>query len=393
MAIKNLNLNIFIGHHKTGSTSIQHWMAKNHNKMLNHNHLYPFCDELSLLYSKAQLNNQPKWNDFINALPTVRSISYSKNFQEPHNALAFKMLEENCDAKMPPWHQNLPDKCTDIFNLIHSQINYYTPEAVHIVSEVLSNFGGSKTNMIDCFYSEFSYCIPSLFVILRRPDEYLSSWYRQELCFGYPMMGSINERYHNIYRESIHFDYKKMLSGWVNKLSSEHVYITRYNDIRDKGGSLSWYLNRSQYQGSQSSENNKTNEWANPSLHPAFINLIRKSNTNLPLNKTLRMISLLKSLSQHSTLPPMNEIELYGQEFRQVLVNEFKPIDNYLGSLSGKTHFFDDLNEMAVPKTISLTEAERSTTEFLRVNLMPKLDHEQSEFLEAWIKSAQKKGP
>ena len=24
-----------------------------------------------------------------------------------------------------------------------------------------------------------------------------------------PLMGSINERYHNIYRESIHFDYKK----------------------------------------------------------------------------------------------------------------------------------------------------------------------------------------
>ena len=392
MKIKKLNLNIFIGHHKTGSTSIQHWMARNSHKMLNHKHLYPFCDELSLLYSEAHANHQLNWDNFTKALPTVQSIGFSKNYLEPHNALAFKILNEIYGANMPPWHQNLPEQCGDIFNLIHSQIKYYAPDAVHIVSEVLSNFGGSDKGMTDYFYREFPDCTPNLFVILRRPDEYLSSWYRQELCFGYPMMGSIQERFKNVYRESIHFDYKKMLFDWVNKLSSEQVCIARYDDIKDKGGSLHWYLNQSRYQDTPLSRKKEVKDWANPSLHPAFINLIRESNTNLPRNKSLRMISLLKSLSQHSVLPPVKEIELYGRDFRQVLINEFEPIDSYLGSLFGQSHFFDDLNEMATPKTISLVEAERSVTGFLRENLMPTLDREQSDCLEAWIKTIHGRG-
>lgn len=367
-------------------------MARNHNRLIENKHLYPFCDILSVLYSNSE-SNDSKHENFVNAFPEIQSIGHSKNYLEPHNALAFKMLQDNSGAKIPPWHPNLPERSQDMFKLIHSQINYHSPKTVHIISEVLSNLGANDCTMIDQIYQEFSYCNPNLFVILRRPDEYLSSWYRQELCFGYPRMGSIRERFRNIYRNSIHFDYQKLLFRWIDKNPSNQISIARYDKIRNQDGSLNWYLNCSEVIDNLLLSNHESGRnWANPSLHPAFINLARKANTQLPLHKALRVISCLKDLSQHSSLPPANDVELFGKEFRMLLIREFKPIDCYLGSLFGKTRFFEDLDEMVHLKKIPLIEAEQNVSGFLHETLLSSLDQEQSAIVELWIKNIEKKG-
>ena len=89
---------IFIGQHKCGTTSIQDFLSSSYQKFQK-GYLYPFPDIQSIInnrFKKALIKN-------------IRLIIILKIFLEkfePHNKLAFKLIDEKYNLGMPPWHTN-----------------------------------------------------------------------------------------------------------------------------------------------------------------------------------------------------------------------------------------------------------------------------------------------
>ena len=73
----------FIGHHKTGSTALQTYLANNYLTLLRQGILYPAVDAEG---SAANLAAAIKGRDDMVNLGRM-------NVREPHNALAFRILK------------------------------------------------------------------------------------------------------------------------------------------------------------------------------------------------------------------------------------------------------------------------------------------------------------
>lgn len=321
---------IYFGHHKVGSTALQAFLSQNHRLLLDHGILYPAVESEGLCHALA---------DALGRAPAPgRNVM---NIREPHNALAFQMLAQANNAKPPAWHGNLPG-VGQMIRTLRLQVQYLQPHTVILCSEVLSNFGPHPRNLIERLKGIFPDAEYELYCVLRRPDDYLVSWHGQRLRFG-ERIPALREVGMAPYRDTIHFDYRKLLEPWVAQFEGAPLHLRSYGDVMKLGGSAQDF----QATISVGFPNGLTHTGtANPSIPRAAMEIIRRGNHDLDGAGAQALTQFFLSRHAGLTPPPNGDIEMFGPELRAEMAAQFAPIHDYLCTLAGRD-FFADIDKVA----------------------------------------------
>ncbi len=360
---------LYIGHHKVGSTALQAFLARNMLALLKQGILYPAVESQGLGHLLAQATG-------LHDSPHLGCM----NLREPHNALAFRMLadKKSPPGQTPPWHGHLP-QTPDMLATIRHQIEIFSPETVIICSEVLSNFGSGHDDLIAQLRDTFPGASFELYCTLRRPDEYLASWYGQRLRFG-QKIAALGQGTALKDTTGIHFDYGRMLKPWVTAFTDSTLHLRSYDQVIAAGGSIEDFTQTIScnipdglsHQGPK-----------NHGLHRAAFEVQRRANQDLSSNEAQKLLHFM--LHDAPALPlASNDVELFGVALRRELFERFQPIDTYLGTLIGEESFFPDLDWMCRPRFTPLADASAKLLQQLEQTPLP------SPEIEAFIQSLNK---
>ena len=332
---------LFIGQHKVGSTALQTFLAKNSVALLRAGILYPSVDFEGCSVMMAKLLRGKDDDDTL-----------SFNAREPHNALAFRMLNDEFGRPIPPWHKVLPTT-PQMLRAIKMQIQYLKPEVVVLTSEVFSNFAAEAPAAIKKLAGLFEGHEVRILVTLRRVDDYLTSWHGQRLKFGYksaPLRNSATREYIN----GIHFDYKLMLGKWFDEFPDADFVLRNYNDVLKSGGSCEDFAAHS---GVDFPAGLHSVASANPSLHPALHEIARIGNKELKADQASGLRGFLVNAQTQLNLPQSKSIEMFGVENRELMANKFAPIHEYLSKKNRGGAFFSDIDEISSVRDINELDA------------------------------------
>lgn len=351
-----MKLLIFLGHHKVGSSALQTYLARNALALLRRDILYPAVEGqgLATLLSMA-LNNPdgglPDW-------PV--GIDQPVNLREAHNALAFAMLAEHRGKTVPPLHEGLPP-AADMLRIIERQIEVFAPEVTILAAEVFSNFAPISPKLIRRLLRGFPGADVTLTATLRRVDDYLAAWHGQRMRFGQkvvPLPAALDH-----YQPNLHFNYRKMLEGWITTCPEAALRLRTYGDVRRSGGSVQDFMDGF---GLPLPEDPALTPRVNESLHRAFFEIVRQANATLPRDVAQALFHALLGLGHHSGLPASGDIEMYGPAARDRMVGAFAPIHDWLGEVSGRAPFFEDVEEIGRLRPVPEYEASRAALAILQ---------------------------
>lgn len=331
---------LFIGHHKVGSTSLQDYLSRNSVALAKAGILYPYVDFEGMAYMAGVAAGR---HQVEGGLPI--------NVREPHNALAFRMLADEKDGKVPPYHKKLPG-FMQMINAIHQQVDVFQPHTVILAAEVFANFAAVNPALIGKLVRHFPGAEFTVMATLRRIDEYLASWHGQRLKFGH-QVSPLHENGGLTYSKGIHFNYRRMVESWLDSLPDAQVILRNYADVAASGGSVVDFTKQT---GLQLPDGLAEERRENDSLHRGFYDLVCRGNAALPHEVAADLRRTLRHITPALKLPRSNQIELFGSAHRQNLVDKFQPIDAYLGELIGQDSFFADLEEAR--ETLPVAEAE-----------------------------------
>lgn len=334
----------YLGHHKTGSTSLQQFLAQNSNRLLRHGILYPFVEAHGMSY---QLHKAISGEEDAIELPIV--------IREAHSALAQKMLSENVESwRCPVYYQHLPVS-VQLLRMIRSQIEFLEPDALLLVSEVFSNFSQYAPDQIRRLGEAFDASDDTqIYICLRRPDEYLISWHNQRLKFGVKLKPLRADGVRG-YFSTIHFDYAMCLEGWLETFPRAELSVRRYSDLHANGGSIGDFMTQS---GLDFPDGLTPVKSLNRSIPYAMMEIARLGNAALPpAQARLFRQSLLRLVDDLEAVPPNKDVEMYGAENRAILLAQFAPIHEKLSRITGEAPFFPDLEDMARPRPVPEIEA------------------------------------
>lgn len=360
---------LYFGHHKVGSTALQAYLARNAVALLKKGILYPAVESQGLSHLLAQASGHHIEPDLA-----------CMNLREPHNALAFRMLADKkkdpAKAKTPPWHGHLP-RTEDMLATIRHQIEIFTPKSVILCSEVLSNFGSGHDDLISALRAPFPEAEFELYCVLRRPDEYLASWFGQRLRFGqsHPALDQGTALKDT---KGIHFNYQKMIAPWVKAFPDSPLHLRSYDVVMAAGGSVQDFTAQV---GCRFPKRLSLKGPNNPGLHRAAFEIQRRANQDLPRDQAQMLLHFF--LEQGAGLIPLSnsEIDLFGLDLRRKLYKAFLPIDAYLGNLVAQDGFFEDLEWMRRPRLVSLTTVSQKLAQSLSTIDLP--SSEITEFIQS----------
>lgn len=338
---------LFIGHHKVGSTSLQDFLSRNAVALARAGILYPSVDfeGMALMLASAVSGEE---------LHGILPI----NAREPHNALAFRMLAEHNNGKVPPYHKGLPAS-GQMFRAIAKQIEFLNPHTVILAAEVFANFGPTSPTLIARLRDAFPDGEFTIIATLRRVDEYLASWHGQRLRFGHspaPLRGSGKAGGMQGYFGNIHFDYRRMLQGWIDGMPQARLILRDYADVRAAGGSVADFVAQA---GLELPSRLAGEQRSNASLHRGIYEIARRGNQALPRPSADKLRRFLERLTPELDLPPSGDIEMFGAQNRQIMAERFAPVHDFLGQASGKNPFFEDQQEVAKIRPIPELEVFR----------------------------------
>lgn len=346
---------IYFGHHKVGSTALQSFLFRNQTTLMRAGLLYPGVETESLAYTISRLLSE---SDDLDPAQRARlegtAIAHPAplNAREPHNALAFQMLARVNKTKPPQWHAGLP-AIGQMVRALRLQANFLQPEAVILCSEVMSNFGTRHPRLIEQVKKIYPDADHALYCVLRRPDEYLVSWHAQRLRFG-DKVRSLSGGAAMAYTSTIHFDYRKTVEPWLKTFSGSPATLRNYADALKAGGSVEDFFESHDLampKGVQSVGR------ANESLPRAAMEVIRRANHDLaPPDATALFQYLLQNGSTLSPVPN-KQVEMFGAELREKLVEAFAPIHDWLSQVTGQARFFPDFDEMLTTAPVPEEEA------------------------------------
>ncbi|GKY86550.1 hypothetical protein [Sinisalibacter aestuarii] len=333
---------IHIGHHKTGTTSLQSFLAVNWKRLLENGILSPWVEFQGAAWAAAQLVRADEVEpDFLPA-----------NIREPHNALAFRMLATaNPERKVPAHHAKLP-ALPQMLHAISSQLASLEPEAAIFVSEVMSHFGLDAPELIDHFAHVLSGADFGLHVTLRRPDDQIVAWYGQQLWFGMPV-STLSDPSGQDPFQGAHFDYRGVIEPWLERLPNVTPQIRAHADMMAAGGSIPDFFTQS---GLTLPDAAIDVAAMNPSLPRAFFPLMQKVNANVPRPAARTLGHDLAAIADRLDLPAPGDIEFFGDERRAELAARFAPVDGWLTGVLGKP-LFDDIHAIGTPRPVSEAEA------------------------------------
>ena len=293
------------------------------------------------------------------------------NVREAHNALAFRMLAESQKRGMPPFHQFIPAS-RQILVSICNQMQILQPHTTILCAEVFANFAAVDPALIERLREAFAGCDVRLMCTLRRPDEYLASWFGQELKFG-RKLAPLRRGGAAAYYGGIHFDYALMLGGWIEVFGADALSLRNYADVLAAGGSIEDFKARS---GIAFPPDLDPVADANPSIPRSLYEIARRGNHALGPGMARTLRERLLALAPTVALPPDREIEMFGAETRRTLVERFAPVARRLDALNGGRPFFPDLE--AVGRTRPIPEPEAAAAAFAAIG--PALRRKSPEF-------------
>lgn len=335
-----------IGHHKTGTTTLQAFLAQNSHRLLQAGVLYPWVEMQGASHALAKAMGA---GDRQEILPI--------NIREAHNALAFRMLADVLpNWKVPRYHPNLPHSRQMLLGL-KTQIHSLQPRQIVLCSEVMSHFGKSAVRQITRLRQEglgeaedFT-----LWCTLRRPDEQLVSWHGQQMRFGLSP-APLSDPEHGLNLNWLHVDYRGVIEPWLDQIPETRLILRPYRETMALGGSVEDFLANS---GLQAPDGLLPALTMNVSHKPAVISLLRIANGHLPRELSRALFDSAEALTRGMTLAGSSEVEFLGPDSRARLVAHFAPIHDWLSAISGRDAFFTDLDEMAVCRPVPEQEAFR----------------------------------
>lgn len=332
---------IFIGQHKVGSTSLQMSLALNYNALLRAGILFPTIHNPQI---KRDLKTYVARKFGIWSVPM--------SVWEAHNALAHRMISDATGAPLPSWHALLPS--TDqIFANIDKQIKMHNPETVVICSETMSTFAEIDPALIARLAEYCHGHEVQILATLRRPDEYISSWHAQEFKIG-KLCQPLREDGLDAYWSSVHFDYGLMLDTWLETFKDAQFNFINYADVLKMGGSIEAFWAASDLNRPVGM---KPIPRANPSIPLSALELVRLANRDLPEQAAKSFRQWIIKNKDATASVVNNEVEVFGQTNRNLMMERFAPHSAYLDRITGKAPFFPDLDEMGRPKPIDELEA------------------------------------
>lgn len=332
-----------IGHHKTGTTSLQAFLSQNSHRLLQAGILYPWVESQGAARALAKA---VKEGDRQEILPF--------NVREAHNALAFRMLadaEENW--KVPPYHPNLPHSRQMLIS-VDSQITTLQPDTIVMCSEVMSHFGKVAPNLIRRLRAEGLKAADqfTLWCTLRRPDEQLVSWHGQQVRFGQSPAPLSDPQALNL--KWIHFDYRAVIEPWLKRVPEADLVLRPYRETMEKGGSVEDFL---RHGGFSPPADLLPALSLNVSFKPAVVTLLRLANAQLPRPQAQDLMNQIDGLTEGMTLLDSSEVEFLGPASRARLAEQFTPIHDWLSQISGRSSFFSDIEEMTLCRPIPERDA------------------------------------
>ncbi len=342
-----LQVILFIGHHKVGSTSLQDYLSRNAAVLARNGILYPYVDFEGMAHFAAAANGR---------FPSKGSLPI--NVREPHNALAFRMLADQRSGSVPAYHKRLP-ALGQMEHAIRQQIRFSDPHTVILAAEVFANFNAASPALIERLTGYFPDAEFTIVATLRRIDEYLASWHGQRLKFGHQLAplrtGGIDG-----YLKSIHFDYRLMVEGWLKALPQARVILRDYADVRANGGSVADFIAQT---GLVMPKGLHPERRENDSIHRGIYEIARRGNADLPDPEAKRLREDLRQITADLDLPSSHQIELFGAANRARLREQFQPIDRWLGDVMGRSGFFADLDQISAADPQDEMEIYRSVLE------------------------------
>jgi len=333
---------LYFGHHKVGSTALQAFFAQNMLPLAKQGILYPAVETQGLSYLLKQA---------LTGQDTATDLS-CMNLREPHNALAFRMLANRNKRATPPWHGTLPPMPA-MLRAIQHQIAVFDPHTVILCSEVFANFGPQHPDLITLLHKQFPGAEIELYCALRRPDDYMISWFGQRLRFG-QKLASLSGGTALKDTQTIHFNYKKMVAPWVQTFPDARLHLRNYADILAAGGSVEDFTTQV---GCTFPDRLSQKGPKNTGLPRGAFELLRRANHDLPSKEAQALLNLFLGWRTLPSPIPDKEVELFGADLRQKLYENFLPIDAYLGNLIGQDHFFPDLDAIRQAAPLPETEA------------------------------------
>ncbi|QFU74478.1 hypothetical protein EY643_01740 [Halioglobus maricola] len=262
--------------------------------------------------------------------------------REPHNALAYEMLDEARDVPLGriPYHGKAVGS-EGIFRFIKQQQEEHSPKTTILCGEVFSNFSPNRSDLIQRLSNHFPDHEVTINCTLRRPDEYIVSWYGQRLKFGHRLKPLRKRALQSHFFRTIHFNYKLLLSSWLSELPDANFQINSYKSVLNSGGAISHFIKQNDLGIAAPKERNYQ---ANISIPHSCYEILRRGNHDLSEPNRIKLKRAILQLEKASISLPSN-VELLGPKNRGMLFSRFQHIHDYLCEITGKDSFFADIDE------------------------------------------------
>lgn len=307
---------LHIGYYKTGSTALQHFLDINR----------PALRECGICYPTA---GRP-----ANDLGAVGS-------RLPQLSVLSLGLLESVGAHMPAWYSVGKNREPDVYDAaqqwreVCAEIKAADTDLAILSSEEFVRFGevDRAHELVRFVQQQLCDFDVSIVCYLRRPDNYLVSWYNQLIKIGIAVqrLRLTVDRF----IPTIHVDFMKALRPWVDVFGQERIIIRNYEPIRsNRNGILHDFIETI---GATIELNAfKLDVAANLSIPNALVELKRLSNHFAPPPHDGRKANqALQFIASHWDLPKDSEIEMLDAKNRFALYKAFEPIHKELTEIHG----------------------------------------------------------
>lgn len=366
-----------IGHHKTGTTSLQVFLSQNAIALLKAGILYPSVESQGAALMLARALG----GDSADVLPI--------NMREAHNALAFRMLADTLpNWKVPQYHRELPHSNQMLISM-RNQIMALMPDTVVLCSEVMSHFGIAAPQLIDRLRTVAGEAETQLYCTLRRPDEHLVSWHGQQLRFGQsPALLSDPDK--GVTLKALHFDYRGVLEPWIARLPQAKIQITPYAELMAAGGSVQHFIDHAGIAFPKGLLEART---MNVSFPAATFPLLREANRALPRPASLALAHEIATLTEGLEMPSQKDVEFFGPAQRARMMEAFRPIHDWLSQTTGREAFFPDLEAMAECRPLTEAEALHRVLDQITPEHLARLSHPEARGFVAGLRETHRAQP
>jgi len=332
----------YIGHFKTGSSSLQGYLSANQAALARAGILYPPVESQGVAHLLSSVLRGRK----------TASVDLPLNILEPHNALALRLMNEENGHEVPPYYPHLPSGF-QMIQMVDALVRDLSPDAVIFCSEVFALFGGTPGNKsLQRVKNRLSFGNELITCNLRRPDKHLASWHLQRLKFGSPMnalRGGAMEHYFH----GVHFDQFLLLRAWKEQFHAAEFVVQNFDDIHDT------VANFKTLSGITCPDDNSRSLNLNPSVPYAFAEICRLALVQAPGAISGYLVNWVASNADRLEFPKNPDVDLFGKDLRNEMVERFRPIHHDLSRLVGVDEFYPDLDEIRDVPPLSDIDAAR----------------------------------